>query len=146
MFQSKSFSYFLILLLLPCFQLQVTGQEITDSTAGLADSSRFVLETNIGGAGSHTGPYTIAEITVSGARYLDKELLVLSSGLEVGQTVESRHDPKVSKAIRKLWDQGFFSDVSIQLSRIEGDKAYLNLHVQERPRLSGVIFKGVNKT
>lgn len=152
MFKTKSFPFFLTLLLLPLLHAQVHGQSLSDSTSEAAPASADTViadsSTPPEAADVRTGqgPYTIGGISVTGAQYLDKELLVLSSGLEEGQKISSRHDPAISRAIRKLWDQGFFSDVSIELSRVEGDKAYLNLIVRERPRLSGVVFQGLNKT
>src|SRR5690606_31174197 len=120
MFKTKSFPFFLTLLLLPLLHAQVHGQSLSDSTSEAAPASADTViadsSTPPEAAEVRTGqgPYTIGGISVTGAQYLDKELLVLSSGLEEGQKISSRHDPAISRAIRKLWDQGFFSDVSIE--------------------------------
>ncbi|HXB13995.1 MAG TPA: POTRA domain-containing protein, partial [Bacteroidia bacterium] len=88
--------------------------------------------------------YVIAEIAVTGAEHMDKNVLTLISGLAVGDKVEVPGD-KVTSAIKNIWKQGLFEDVKIYASKIEGDKVYLNIVVTERPRLSKFTFRGVTK-
>ncbi len=94
----------------------------------------------------YTNPkeYVIAEIAVTGAEHMDKNVLTLISGLAVGDKVEVPGD-KVTSAIKNIWKQGLFEDVKIYASKIEGDKIYLNIVVTERPRLSKFTFRGVTK-
>ena len=89
--------------------------------------------------------YEIGGITVSGIQYLDQKVLVLLSGLKVGETVKVPGQ-KVTDAIKKLWDQGLFENIVITATKIQGDVIFLNIHLQERPRLSKFSFKGVKKT
>lgn len=87
----------------------------------------------------------IAAVTVSGTQYLDKKVLVLLSGLTVGDKIQVPGEV-VTKAIHNLWDQGLFSDVRINATKIVDGKIYLNIHLQEKPRLSKFSIKGVNKS
>ncbi|MBI1286305.1 MAG: outer membrane protein assembly factor BamA [Flavobacteriales bacterium] len=89
-------------------------------------------------------PYTIGDITVSGTKYLDKKVLILLSGLTKGQTVQVPGED-ITEAIHKLWDQGLFSDINITATKIDGETIYLDIWLQERPRLSKYALKGVKK-
>jgi len=85
--------------------------------------------------------YTIGGITVSGVKFLDPDLLVPLSGLRVGQTVSIPGDD-IGKAIRKMWDQGLFTDVEIRIVKTLGVNVFLDIRVTERPRLSRFTFIG----
>jgi len=89
--------------------------------------------------------YEIGGITVTGAEYLDKSVLVMLAGLNVGETV-SIPGEEISKSIQKLWDQGLFENIGIYVTDIQGESVFLELRLKERPRLSRFSLKGVNKT
>ena len=89
--------------------------------------------------------YTIADIQVSGIRYLDKNVLVQLSGLTVGKEIMVPGDD-ITQAIKKLWQQGLFSDVKITATKVVQDRIWLDIYLQERPRLSDVNFYGVSKS
>ncbi|HZH71386.1 MAG TPA: outer membrane protein assembly factor BamA [Mariniphaga sp.] len=91
------------------------------------------------------GRYTIAGIEISGIRYLDRTVLVQLSGLKVGQIIDVPGD-EITNAIKKLWQQGLFSDVRITASKVVDDEIWLDIYLQERPRLSDVTFHGVSKS
>ena len=57
--------------------------------------------------------YEIGGITVTGVKYVDPQVLVMISGLQPGEMISVPGD-KITNAIRKLWDQGLFEDVSIR--------------------------------
>ncbi len=86
----------------------------------------------------------VGGITVSGTKYLDKKVLVLLSGLSVGETIAVPGEA-ITEGIRKLWDQNLFSDVRISVTKIVDDKIFLDIELQERPRLSKFALKGVKK-
>ncbi len=88
--------------------------------------------------------YEIGGIQVSGINYLDKNVLIMVSGLNVGETINVP-GKKISKAIEKLWDQGLFEDIRIVADKVDGDKIFLKIKLKERARLSGFSFKGVRK-
>jgi outer membrane protein insertion porin family len=90
--------------------------------------------------------YYIGGITVSGANYLDADLLLSVSGLTVGEKIKLPNDEKISKAIRNLWKQDLFSDVAVNISKFVGDKIFLEIKVEERPRLSKYNFRGIKKS
>ena len=89
--------------------------------------------------------YEIGGVTVTGVKYLDPQVLVMISGLQPGETVEVPGD-KITNAIRKLWDQGLFEDVSITCTSKIGRKIFLNIDLKERPRISKFSFRGVKKS
>lgn len=89
--------------------------------------------------------YEIAGITVEGTSYVDKNVLSMLSGLRVGNEITVPGDD-VAMAIRKIWDQGMFEDVEINATNILGDKIFLQIIVQERPRVSKFSFSGVKKS
>lgn len=95
---------------------------------------------------AHPSEYTIGGITVSGNRFLDVDLLLAVTGLSVGDKVHLPGDEKIARAIKNLWKQDLFSDVSIEVTKVIGDKIFLDIHIEERPRLSRWNFKGIKKS
>ncbi|MFC2137376.1 outer membrane protein assembly factor BamA [Bacteroidota bacterium] len=92
-----------------------------------------------------TKEYEIAEIKVTGIKYLDENVLAQLSGLSIGQKIEIPGDA-ITKALKKYWKQGLFSDVKIAYTKIEGKKIYLNIYLKERPRLASITFEGIKKS
>ncbi len=86
--------------------------------------------------------YEIAGIQTKGIRYLDNTSLIQVSGLSVGQTVLIPGDA-ITDALKKLWDQKMFSDVEINVLKVENNKIWLEIYLEERPRLSEVKFYGI---
>lgn len=89
--------------------------------------------------------YIIGGITVSGIEYLDHGVIIVLSGLSVGDRIEIPGD-RIHQAIEKLWQQGLFENIRITATRIEGEMIFLNLSMKERPRMSKFTFKGVRKS
>ena len=89
--------------------------------------------------------YEVGGVTVSGLQFLDEDLLLAVAGLNVGSKVRLPNDDGIAKAIRNLWKQDLFADVNITVTRIVGDKIFLNIAVEERPRMSRKNFRGVKK-
>ncbi len=113
------------------------------SLAFLLSFSALAQETDI----SYTEPqeYEIAEITVAGTKGLNSDAVISLSGLSVGDKI-AVPGPAVSDAIKKLWKQRIFGDVSVSASKIEGDKISLVINLAEKPRLSRIEISGINKT
>lgn len=88
--------------------------------------------------------YEIGGITVNGIQYLDQNVLIMLSGLKVGDKIKVPGD-KITEAIRKLWDQGLFEHVSISASDIKGGLIFLVIDLKERPRVSKFSFEGLRK-
>jgi len=89
--------------------------------------------------------YTIAGITISGVKFLEPNALIGISGLRIGQKVDTPGE-QITSAVRKLWDQGLFSDVKITITGKEGENVWLDIYLQERPRLSSLKFEGIKKS
>lgn len=87
--------------------------------------------------------YELAGVTVSGAKYLDQDLLIAVSNLVVGQKLHLPNDDGIAKAIRALWKQELFSGIEITVTKIIDNKVFLNIAVVERPRLSRYNFKNI---
>ncbi len=88
--------------------------------------------------------YTIGGVTVSGVQHLDKNVLIMLSNLNVGEEITVPGD-KITEAIKKLWKQNLFENIKIVATKIENNNIFLDLQLQERPRLSGYTFNGVKK-
>jgi outer membrane protein insertion porin family len=89
--------------------------------------------------------YTIADITVTGAGNFDTEAIILFTGLKRGEKV-SIPGENISKAIKNLWEQQLFANIKIRVAEVRGSNVYLNIDLEERPRLSRFKFKGVRKS
>ena len=90
--------------------------------------------------------YEIAGIEVTGiGEQYDPETLILATGLRVGSEVKIPGDA-ITKAIRRLYGQGLFSDVTISVDRVEGQKVFLIINLAERHRLSAINYIGLKKS
>jgi outer membrane protein insertion porin family len=89
--------------------------------------------------------YTIGGIIVSGIKYLDGNVLIMLSGLTVGEKIKIPGD-KITQAVKKLWEQGLFEDVRISVTKIEDNNVFLDILLKERARLSRFSFSGINKS
>ncbi|NMC39610.1 MAG: outer membrane protein assembly factor BamA, partial [Bacteroidales bacterium] len=89
--------------------------------------------------------YIIGNITISGVRFLDYNALIGVSGLRQGQLITIPGD-EISGAAQKLWAQGLFSDIRITISEIRSDTVFLDIYLQERPRLSSLKINGIKKS
>ena len=89
--------------------------------------------------------YEIADIEVEGAETLNKNALISITGLKVGDQIRLPGDATAT-AIHKLWKMGIIGNVSIHITKIEGDKIWLKIKLTERPRLTRILISGVNKT
>lgn len=89
--------------------------------------------------------YEIGGVTVTGLKHLDSQVLIMLSGLTVGDKIKVPGD-KITDAIRKLWEQGLFEDVRISATSIQGGRIFLNIDLKERPRVSRFSFEGVRKS
>ena len=104
-----------------------------------ADSTNFSIYY------SSARKYTVADVQISGIKYLDKTVLIQLSGIKVGDEIMVPGD-EITTAIRKLWQQGLFSDVEIKATKVIGDKIWIDILLQERPRLADVNFYGISKS
>ncbi|NOU61448.1 outer membrane protein assembly factor BamA [Marinifilum caeruleilacunae] len=95
----------------------------------------------------YTSPktYELGGVSVSGVKHLENNVLVQISGLRAGSQIEIPGE-RVTNAVKKLYKQGLFSDIQITATKLIDKKIYLNIHLQERPRLSEVNYNGTSKS
>ena len=89
--------------------------------------------------------YEIGGITISGVQYLEHSTLIGFTGLHVGDKIDIPGQ-KISKAIDKLWRQGLFEDIRIEVTKVQGNLVFLNIDMKERPRISTVAIEGIKKS
>ena len=85
--------------------------------------------------------YEIAGIRVSGVPQSDDYLIIGFSGLSVGDKVEIP-GATITDAVKRFWRQGLYSKVEINVEKIAGDKAWLEIVLQRQPRMSEMTFEG----
>lgn len=89
--------------------------------------------------------YEVGEIKVTGAENLDENSVILLSGISVGQKIMVPSD-KFSTAIDKLWKQGIFDEIHINITKVEGRTIFLEYNLKTKPRLSYFTFKGITRS
>ncbi len=89
--------------------------------------------------------FVIGGVSVSGVRYLDINAIVGLSGLRKGQTITIPGEA-VKNAVQKLWSQGLFSDVRLSVQSTKADTVFLDILLQERPRISSIKFYGIRQS
>jgi len=136
------FSLTLLILLSQLLGAQTTT--VKDSTILLSSSKDSTILPII--EYSNSAPkYEIAAITVSGAGNYEDFVLIGFSGLAVGDVINIPGEA-ITKAVKRFWKQGLFSEVKILATKIKGDKIWLNIALKERPRVSEINFTGLKKS
>ncbi|MDR1553857.1 MAG: BamA/TamA family outer membrane protein [Prevotellaceae bacterium] len=85
--------------------------------------------------------YVIQELTVSGLQFLDPNQILSISGFAVGDTITVPSED-LSFLVKKLWLNRAFSKVELRYTKIEDDKIWMEIYLQENPRLSKWEFTG----
>ena len=89
--------------------------------------------------------YELGGVRVTGVDgHYDGETLAASAGLSVGMTIQIPGET-VTRAVRRLYELGIFSDITISVDKVVGDKVYLLVDIKERQRLSRVNYIGLKK-
>ena len=89
--------------------------------------------------------YVIAGVTLTGAQYLDTDVLISIADLRVGDYVEVPGE-KTAKVIKDLMAQNLFDDVQLWATNIQGDNIFFEIRVKERPRLTRIDINGLSKS
>lgn len=89
--------------------------------------------------------YIIGGTTLTGTKYLEKDVIITLSKLIKGEEVVLPGEV-TANAIKNLWIQGLFDDVKVKISKLIGDTVYFEIDVVERPRLSAFEIVGVSKS
>ncbi len=87
----------------------------------------------------------VKNIEVSGIANYDKSMLARLSGISVGEII-SIPGEDITKAIKRYWKNGLFSDVAIAVDSIINDSAYLHVKLAPRSRISKINYNGVKKS
>lgn len=88
---------------------------------------------------------TIQKITIHGNYNYNKDFILSTAELKEGDQIKVP-GPKISNALKLLYQTGLFSDVRILQTNRIGDKIDLEIYVREQPRLAGYIFKGIKRS
>lgn len=88
--------------------------------------------------------YELGPIRVIGAENYDHQAIKLIAGLRQGQKITLPGE-QVTKAIKNLWNEGLFSNISIYAEKEIAGVVYLVIELTPRPKLSKFKFKGINK-
>jgi len=89
--------------------------------------------------------YEVAGITVSGAQDLDPNVVIMLTNIRVGDNIQFP-DPKISDAIKTLWRQQLFENITFSVVNKSGKKVYLDIRLQELPKMSKYFITGVKKS
>lgn len=86
--------------------------------------------------------FEVADIKFTGLNILDERALTSFAGIKVGDRI-GIPGRQVSEAIKKLWNQGIIADVQFWLTKTEGDRAFIEIRIVERPRILRYEIVGV---
>ena len=88
--------------------------------------------------------YELGPIRVYGADNYAHQAIRLIAGLRQGQSI-TLPSQQISTAIKNLWAEGLFSNISIYAEKEIAGVVYLIIDLRPRPKLSRFKFKGVSK-
>ena len=88
--------------------------------------------------------YILANVNVIGKVTFNAQTVVTFTGLEKGKEI-SIPGEEISSAIKKLGKLGLFNEISFFVNKIENDSVYLDLNLEELPKLNKVKFVGIKK-
>ena len=121
----------------------LTGNSCRAQALEPAAGNNETLESNLDLSIPKT--YEIGGITVSGANFLDNNILISLLGLTVGDKIDIPGD-KIAKAVQNLWKQGLFENIQINVVKVQGNLIFLDIALEEKPRLSKFNITGVKKS
>ena len=81
--------------------------------------------------------FIIGGIEVAGAKHYNAQTIIVASGLKVGDKITIPSE-KFTRIIHKLWDYQVFNDIDIYITKVEGNKVFLEFAIQEMPELVDV--------
>ena len=88
--------------------------------------------------------YEIGAVEVTGAVFSDATAIKSIAGLKVGETVRIP-GPEITRAVKALMRLRLFTDVQVKLTRTLDDIAFLEIAIEEQPRLSRYRYRGLKK-
>ena len=121
---------------IPLFSQITETNARADSTAG--KQSSVVIDY------SDPRECVISGLTVTGVNYLNPDQILSLTGLAMGDTITIPGE-ELQTIVKRLFMQRFFSDVGVYVDSLVNDKAYININIVERPRVSQWKYEGVKK-
>ena len=88
--------------------------------------------------------YILGDVEVTGKVNYNPQTIITFAGLEKGQNIIVPGE-EVSNAIKKLWKLGYFNDINVYVTKIQNDSIYIELNINELPKLADVKITGVKK-
>jgi len=88
--------------------------------------------------------YEIGAVEVTGGTFSDATAIKSIAGLKVGETIRIP-GPEITRAVKALMRLRLFTDVQIKLTKTIDDVAFLEIAIEEQPRLSKYRYKGIKK-
>ncbi len=85
--------------------------------------------------------YKVLGISVIGNKSADAATIIANTGLKVGDEISMPGD-QTNNAIKRLWNLGIFQDVQILIEKKIENGVFLQLKVQEYPRLEKIVLNG----
>jgi len=89
--------------------------------------------------------YILGDIAITSKISFNTQTVITFAGLEKGQEITVPGE-EISGAIKKLGKLGLFDEISFYVNRIQNDSIYLDLEIQELPKINEVKFVGVTKS
>lgn len=89
--------------------------------------------------------YILADVILTNKISFNDQTVVTFAGLEKGQEITVPGE-QISNAIKKLGKLGLFDEISFYINRIQNDSIYLDLEINELPKLGNVKFVGIKKS
>ncbi len=122
--------------------LAIAAQEVPDTTKPTSLDPKLIEWQN----SRIAKEYTIAAVEITGVHYLDTSIVYSIANLQPGDKFVHPGADVFGKAINSLWRQKLFSNIQIYVTKIDGEKVWIEISVQERPRLGNYKFVGIKKT
>jgi len=88
--------------------------------------------------------YILEDVKVTGDTNFSEATIISFSRLKKGEDIVIPGED-ISNAIKKLWDSNLFSSIDVYLTKVEGDKAYLEINLFDLPELRDLTIEGVKK-
>lgn len=89
--------------------------------------------------------YILADVVLTNKISFNDQTVVTFAGLEKGQEITVPGE-QISNAIKKLGKLGLFDEITFYINRIQNDSIYLDLEINELPKLNNVKFVGIKKS
>jgi len=88
--------------------------------------------------------YEIGAVEVTGGTFSDATAIKSIAGLKVGETIRIP-GPDITRAVKALMRLRLFTDVQVKLTKTVDDVAFLEIAIEEQPRLSKYRYTGIQK-